>query len=234
MRKITECGIRTNIKDVWWNAFMVKDCTRWQNSMPLCETKRVEVPQSLITWKEAIALYNRYAKTGAGFKSSAYVCFYLDDYGFDGMRGIWFNSAKALEILRRFSGIITPDFSTYDDFPTALKVWNTYRMRAFGCWMAENGVNVINNVRWSYDTKDICFCGIPKNNIVCLGTVASGLYHHKERWAEYEYNLLEMTDVLTPQVVLVYGSSRYPFFDKLIERGIVVKSYPSRRNRGQI
>lgn len=213
---------------------MVKDCTQWQNGMPLCATSRIEIPQSIITWKEAVTLYNKYAKTGAGFKSSAYVCFYLDDCGFDGMQGIWFNSEKALKILRRFSGIITPDFSTYDDFPTALKVWNTYRMRAFGCWTAGNGVNVINNVRWSYDTKDICFAGIPHNSIVCLGTIASKLYHQKERWAVYEYFLLEMVNTLKPQVILTYGSSNYPFFEELIKRGIIVKSYPSRRNRRAI
>lgn len=92
-----------------------------QRDAALCNEQN-EIPQSIITWKEAVTLYNRYAKTGDSFKSSAYVCFYLDDCDFDGMQGIWFNNEKALKILRRFSGIITPDFSTYDDFPLALGV----------------------------------------------------------------------------------------------------------------
>lgn len=118
--------------------------------------------------------------------------------------------------------------------PTKSKVWNTYRMRVFDCWMAENGVNVINNVRWSYDTRDICFAVIPHNSIVCLGTIASKLYHQKERWAVYEYFLLEMVNTLKSQVMLTYGSSNYPFFDKPIRSGIIAKSYLIRRNRRAI
>lgn len=35
-------GSRANLKDVWWNAFMVKDCTQWYKGMPLCATSRMK------------------------------------------------------------------------------------------------------------------------------------------------------------------------------------------------
>ena len=86
-----------------------------------------------------------------------------------------------IEIIKHFGGIITPDFSTNIDFPQALKFFNTYRMRAFGYWVSIFGINVINNVRWSPDTKAYCFNGIPKNSVVCLGTSASGLTVKRNR-----------------------------------------------------
>ncbi|MBQ0071515.1 MAG: DUF4417 domain-containing protein, partial [Spirochaetales bacterium] len=39
---------------------------------------------------------------------------------------------------------ITPDFSTNQDFPEAIKIYATYRMRAFGYWLGREGIEVIN------------------------------------------------------------------------------------------
>ncbi|MBQ0071809.1 MAG: DUF4417 domain-containing protein [Spirochaetales bacterium] len=58
-----------------------------------------------------------------------------------------FRWKSALKILRHFSGVITPDFSTNQDFPEAIKIYATYRMRAFGSWLGCEGIEVINNVR---------------------------------------------------------------------------------------
>ena len=58
------------------------------------------------------------------------------------------------------------------DFPTPLKIYNTYKMRAIGCWLKRNGIKVINNVRWGdKSTYDYCFSGIPKHDIICIGTI---------------------------------------------------------------
>lgn len=126
--------------------------------------------------------------------------------------------------------MITPDFSTCKDFPGPLKVWNTYRMRAFGFWCSRQGINVINNVRWSPDTINICFKGIPKHSVICLGAIASGL-KKSSNWPEYEYYLKIMVKELEPKIILVYGSARYKFFKELQNQGIIVKSYQSARNR---
>lgn len=216
-------GNRKGIRDIW-NSFMVKNCKHWKNGLPCCPTKKIEIPHDLITYSEAVGIYNREIRQNSNFQSDSYVCFYEDDYKFDGIKGIWFNCNKALKLLKHFAGIITPDFSTYDDFPLLLKTWNTYKMRAFGFWYAENGINVINNVRWSFDTLEICFSGIPQNNIVCLGTVASGLRKLKNR-AEYEKHLFEMVEKLKPKIILTYGSANYDFFETLKKQGIVIKSY---------
>ena len=94
---------------------------------------------------------------------NAFVCFYMDDYKYDGIRGVWHDAVGALKVLRHFSGIITPDFSTCQDFPEPLKIYNTYRMRAFGHWAGESGISVINNVRWgTNESYRYCFDGIEK------------------------------------------------------------------------
>ena len=63
-----------------------------------------------------------------------------------------------MNIIKHFAGIITPDFSTYQDFPEAIKIHNTYRMRLYGYWLGKEGIAVINNVRWgTEETFDYCF-----------------------------------------------------------------------------
>lgn len=231
MKKIKYYGKRKGIRDIWWNAFMVKNCRKWCNGdIPECPTAKVEIPTDLLTWTEAVKIHNKMKKSYKNYKYDAYICFYLDDYKFDGLHGIWNDYHKAIEIIRHFAGIISPDFSTYKDFPIPLKVWNTYRMRTFGFWCATQGINVINNVRWSPEIIDICFKGIPKNSVICLGVVASDL-RHSENWPEYEYYLKKMVRELKPKIILVYGSSRYKFFKDLQKQGIVIKSYQTARNR---
>ena len=234
MKKIVYHGNRPSLKDIWWNAFMVKNCTEWdKNNIPFCKTLREEIPSELITWKEACEAYRKQIQKNKEFRLNAYICFYLDDYLFDDIHGIWFEYNKAYKVIKHFGGIITPDFSTYEDFPCELKAWNIYRMRAFGFWCSTMGINVINNVRWSEDTIDICFNGIPKNTIVALGVVASHLRLLKNR-GEYEKYFIKMIEILNPHTILVYGSANYACFNSLWTSGIQIISYPSRRNRTSI
>lgn len=229
MKKIKYHGNRPSLLDIWWNAFMVKDCSEWDNGIPFCKTLREEIPESLVNWKQAKSIYKNKYSRNKNFRCKAYICFYIDDFLFDGIHGIWFDYNKAIEIIKHFGGIITPDFSTYADFPVPLKAWNTYRMRAFGFWCSSLGINVINNVRWSKDTLDICFKGIPKNSIVAIGTVASRLKFLKNR-GDFEEYLIKMIEELQPHTILVYGSTKYNCFKSLWTSGIKIVSYPSRRN----
>ncbi len=231
MNRVQQQGIRSGIHDIWWNAFMVKGCKKDKYNIPFCISISEEIPELLITWSEAVTIYNKEIGKNKNFKSNCYVCFYQDDQKFDGLKkGIWFNSKNAYKILKHFGGIITPDFSTYRDFPYFLKGWNTYRMRAFGNWCNTNGINAINNVRWNKDSLAYCFRGIPKHNIVCIGTVASRLRYLKTR-ADFEQYFMKMIEVLEPKVILVYGSANYDCFNSLWTSGIQIVQYPSRRNR---
>lgn len=100
------------------------------------------VPLQLISYEDAKAIYKRELDTGVpDYFVNAYIHFYIDDQKFDGKRSsIWLYPDKALEVIKHFAGIITPDFSTNADFPDPIKRYNTYRMRAFGCWMNKLGM----------------------------------------------------------------------------------------------
>ena len=200
------------------------------HDIPFCPTTATDLPERIILWDEAKRLYkNALARKDISFFCNAFVCFYMDDYKFDGVRGIWNNSSYALKVLRHFAGVITPDFSTYQDFPEPLKLYNTYRMRAFGYWYGMIcGHAVINNVRWGTpESYRYCWDGIPKNSMVAIGTAGGSPRKLADR-RRFEDGLNEMVRVLCPHTILVYGSDHYACFDSLRAQGIHVLAFPSK------
>jgi len=130
MNKEKENKPRKGCKDVF-NAFMLEGAKFvGKEDIPFCPTTAKEVPSRLVAYD-----ITKNLKDKKGF-----VHFYLDDQKFDGKSGIWHESKKALERLKGFDGIITPDFSTNQDFPAPIKKYNTYRMRSFGYWAGKNGI----------------------------------------------------------------------------------------------
>ena len=218
---------RNGCKDIW-NAFMCEGASFSKNDIPFCPTTSSEIPRDLILWDDAKAIYKRRIHTEPSFHCEAFVCFYMDDYKFDGPKGIWNNSIAALDILRHFSGAITPDFSTYQDFPEPVKIYNTYRMRAFGYWLGKNGISVINNVRWgTEETWKYCWDGISQNSIIAIGTVGGSPRRTVDR-QRFITGFQEAIVVLSPKTILVYGSAKYPCFDEVKSKGITVLSFQSR------
>ncbi len=217
---------RAGLKDIW-NAYMADGAIYSPHDIPFCPTTATELPHALVTWEEAKAIYKKNISAGSDFKCDAYVCFYIDDYKFDGPRGIWHDSEHALFVLCHFAGVITPDFSTYQDFPEPLKIYATYRMRLMGYWLGRNGIAVINNVRWgTEETFSYCFDGIPKNSIVCIGTVGGSPRKIEDR-DRFESGLRKMIRVLQPHTIIVYGSANYKCFDDLKSQGINIVAFQS-------
>ncbi|MBR2733417.1 MAG: DUF4417 domain-containing protein [Selenomonadaceae bacterium] len=195
-----------------YKAFMVegaKFCREFD--IPECPCTAEVVPPNLI-------YYTDMPDEG---QCSGFVHFYMDDYKFE---SVWNHPHATLKKFKRCDGIITPDFSTYQDMPAALKIYNTYRMRAIGYWLGKNGIQVINNVRWGTpETYKYCFLGIPQNTMVCVSTVGClGDKHDEDRFTE---GLAVMIETLNPSHILMYGKRGRNFFDKYIERGIPVKFY---------
>ena len=211
---------RKGCKDVF-NAFMVEEATfEGKYDFPVSPTLKEEIPKELIA----------YDLTSSSVDYDAYVHFYIDDYKFDGKRGIWNEPDKALERLKRFKGVISPDFSTNLDFPVSLKLYNFYRIRAFSYYLAKNGVNVINNVRWSEPTSyEYCFDGVPKNGIIAIGTI--GCIKEKKYWKMYQQGLDEMIKRLTPHTIIVYGKAPDKFFKKHRENGIRIVEFESQTSK---
>lgn len=228
---LNKSGVRSGLKDIW-NAFMADGAAFGKYDIPFCPTTAKAFPNAVITWEEAKDIYRKHVThKERAFYYDAFVCFYIDDYKFDGPRGIWHDWKHTLKVLRHFSGVITPDFSTYQDFPEVIKIYATYRMRLYGYWLGKNKIPVINNVRWGTDeTFDYCFEGIPKNSIVAIGTVGGGPRKliNRER---FETGLFAMVKELQPQAILVYGSANGACFDELRSRGINIISFSSKTSQ---
>lgn len=220
---------RRGCKDIW-NSFMVAgaDFSQSDYDIPFCPTTAKVLPTNILTWREAIKIYNTAIRNkNYDFKYPAFVCWYEDDYKFDGKGGIWNEYKNVLEIVRHFEGIITPDFSTYQDFPLSVKIYNTYRMRAYGYWIGLQGMAVYNNARWgTSETFSFTFDGLPENDILVIGTVGGSPAKIEDR-DRFENGLKELIERKQPKGLIIYGSSNYPCFKELEEIGITIYSYKS-------
>ena len=228
---INNTSARDGCKDIW-NAFMVQGARFSHNDIPFCPTTASAPPTRLISFIDAKSIHRKKLQSGnSDYHVDAFIHFYIDDQKFDGKQSsIWLYPEKALDIIHHFSGIISPDFSTYADFPEPLKLWNLYRMNSFGFWIGTLGCPVISNVRWgTEETWGYCFDGNPQNSMLAIGTVASGLRAKKNRIL-FEEGFFQMMDILHPHTLVVYGSSKYRCFDVVREQGVHVISYPSRTN----
>lgn len=219
---------RPGCKDIW-NAAMVEGARFCRFDIPFCRTSAITIPKRQVTWEEAKQIHRKHlSRKEYDYYEDAFVNWYLDDYKFDGARGIWHDYKFVLKVLRHFAGAITPDFSTYQDFPESIKLYNTYRMRAFGFWLDRNGISVINNVRWGTpETFCYCFEGIPDNSIVSIGTVGGGPRKLADR-DRFEVGLFKMVEILHPHTILVYGSANGKCFEEIRKQGIHIVSYPSK------
>ena len=203
---------RNSCKDVF-NAFLVKNANYdGEEEIPYINGT-VQFPNKLISFSKCLSSkdYNQW------------VMFYEDDSAFE---RIWRNPIKYLEILKRFNGVISPDFSLYRDMPLVMQKWNTYRNRAIGHWFEENDIKVIPNVRFGDErTYDFCTLGIKHNSIIAIGT--HGLIKVKED-REYLIQGLEFViNKINPTAIVVYGKAPDSIFLKYKNHGIEILQFES-------
>lgn len=101
---------RKNCIDVF-NAFLVTLATYAGIFEFPCIKATYDIPNKLISFSKCISCkdYNQW------------VHFYEDDHLFE---RIWRNPQKYLDILKRYNGVILPDFSLYRDMPLVMQLWN--------------------------------------------------------------------------------------------------------------
>ncbi len=222
---------RSGSKDIWNAAWLEGALFTEGNDIPMCLKCTGTVPTDLITYDDAKILHKKMIKKDRNYHVDKYVHFYIDDQKFDGKRSsIWMYPGKLIEMLYHFAGVISPDLSTFADFPDALKRYNIYRMRAFDVIFQKYGIPVIHNVRWgTAETWTYCFDGIPMKGILAIGVVASGINKVANRQC-FKVGLLRAIELLDPHTIIIYGSDNYDLFDELRERGINIIAFPSRTN----
>jgi len=200
-------GTRSGCKDVF-HAFLVKNA-EYDGS--------IEIPKN----KASTDIPNRVILFSKAKKSTDYdqwVCFYEDDASFE---RIWNNPNKYLPILKKYRGVISPDFSLYRDMPLVMQEWNVYRGRAIGHWLQENGIKVIPNVRWG-DERSYSFCclGVESNSTIAVGS--HGCVKLITEINHFERGLSFAVERLNPKVIVVYGTAPDSIFEKYRTKGIQI------------
>mgnify|MGYP004555486657 CR=1 FL=1 len=153
----------------------------------------------------------------------AWVMFYEHDVNFE---RLWHNPKQYLDKLKKFKGIISPDFSLYRNMPLSMQIWNTYRGKALAVWLQSNGVEIIPNVRFNDErTYTFCFDGIEPNKTVAVGT--HGCIKAKEDKAYFKAGLSELVRRLTPKNIIVYGSAPDSLFKIYKDMGINIIPFES-------
>lgn len=174
-----------------FNAFLLNNAEYvGKDEIPRIRTSKL-LPQKIIPFSKAITSENY----------DSWVCFYEDDCKFE---RLWNNPKRYLPVIKRFSGIISPDYSLYYDMPLAMQKWNIFRNRVLAHWLYTNGVEVIPNIRWGDErTFNLATLGIERHKTIAVGT------HGCIKTAEYKKMFIEgfdyIIDKLRPKNIVVYG-----------------------------
>jgi len=203
---------RSSCKDVF-NAFMVSDAEyAGKYEFPVL-FPTYQVPNRLIAFSKAIHTYDY----------DQWIHFYEDDVSFE---RIWRNPRKYLSILKKFNGVILPDFSLYRDMPLSMQIWNIYRSRAIGHWLQREGVNIVVNIRYGDErTYQISCDGVPKDCVISLGT--HGTMKNRVDRHYMLHGLDAVVERLHPSDIVIYGTAPDKFFRKYLESGIRIHQFDS-------
>jgi len=126
--------------------------------------------------------------------------FYLDDYRFE---PTWNRIEPSWRHVSGYFATMTPVFSLYASWPTALQIWNTYRSRWLGRYWQERGCNVIPTMNWSDEASfDFCFDGVPQGQVLSISVADLRRPHVEKRFRD---GLDAMLERLSPRLLLVYG-----------------------------
>ena len=129
------------------------------------------------------------------------VHFFVDDYQFN---RLWTNIDGYLEMLSKFKCVMSPDFSTYTDFPKAIQIYNHYRKHWVGAYLQEYGIEVIPTISWSTkDSFEWCFDGEPQGG--CIAVSSQGCIASNERRKLFIDGYCEMVARLQPETIIFYG-----------------------------
>lgn len=184
----------------------------FDHDIPIIETA-TDMPTALLP----------FSKCNRATNFSNWVHFYEPDDKFVRLKN---NPLKYVGQLRRFGGIISPDFSICPDYPLPLQYSNKYWNHALAYWLSTQGIPVIPNVRWGDERSfDFCFNGIEKSSIVAVGT--HGQMKDIVNKNLFINGLSIMVAKLSPHTIIVYGTAPDDVFRKYKDAGIRIIQFPS-------
>lgn len=186
-----------------FNSFLVRDAEYdGEMELPVLKTSDM-LPEGVITFSKAMS-----SKSKKDYEK--WIVFYEYDSEFE---RLWNNPKAYLKKLKKFKGVISPDFSLYRNMPLVMQIWDTYKGRALASWMQKNGIEIIPNVRFGDErTYEFCFDGIEKNKTVAVGT--HGCIKRKDDKEYFKKGLSELVKRLSPKNIIVYGAAPDSIFSE--------------------
>ena len=165
-----------------------------------------EIPNDLISFSKILTSddYNKW------------IHFYEHDYVIE---RIWKYPHKYLPIIRKYAGVISPDFSLYRDMPLIMQIYNIFRSRMIARWLQDNGVKVIINVRFGdRRTYKVACTGVPKHCTIAIGT--HGTMKLCEDRKVIEDGVAFVLKNLEPSVLIIYGTTSETIIDLCKESNV--------------
>ena len=162
--------------------------------------------------------------------------FFLDDYRFE---RCWRKPDSQIEELKKYDGVLSPDFSMYTNYPQAMQIWQVYRNRWCACYWQSLGIKVIPTISWSDEESfKYCFLGVQKGATVAIGTV--GVLNDEYAKTLFMQGFKEMLKQLEPKEILIYGNKlselegyeNIRWFDPYMNKFIKVKGEKTMGGRG--
>lgn len=207
----TNCA-RSGCRDVF-HAYLVTDAT-YDGDLEIPMIRPTDqLPNRLISFSKAMNTDDY----------DQWVHFYEDDGGFE---RVWNKPKNYLQRLKRFKGIITPDFSLYRDMPLVMQQWNTYRGKALGHWWQTQGMMVLPNVRTADERSFPFSCyGVPHHAPICMGT--HGCLKIREERKLFKAGLLYVVNELSPSHIVLYGAIPEDVMEICTARNVKILHFPS-------
>ena len=162
--------------------------------------------------------------------------FFLDDYRFE---RCWRKPDSQIEELKKYDGVLSPDFSMYTNYPQAMQIWQVYRNRWCACYWQSLGIKVIPTISWSDEQSfKYCFLGVQKGSTVAIGTV--GVLNDEYAKTLFMQGFKEMLKQLEPKEILIYGNKlselegyeNIRWFDPYMNKFIKAKGEKTMGGRG--
>lgn len=174
-----------------FNSFLVRNATYdGVDEIPRIITSNL-IPEKLIP----------FSKARNNKECNSWVHFYEHDIAFE---CFWRNPRRYLPILKRYRGVISPDYSLYYDMPLCMQTYNTYRGKALAHYLQENGVEIIPNVRWGDErTFELACLGVESGKTIAVGT--HGCIKTVEGKNMFITGFDYVINQLRPKTVIVYG-----------------------------
>ena len=166
--------------------------------IPILHSSRL-LPNKLIPFSKALSTKD----------FAQWVHFYEDDKNF--LR-VWNQPKKYLSLLKKFFGVISPDFSVQRNMPLFMKLDSIARGRVLGHWWQQNGIEVIPNVRFNgEETYKLIFEGLDRNSNLAVGSL--GCIKNREERKYFVEGLRELMERLKPKNLIVYGAAPKKIFE---------------------